>query len=323
MMIQTLILRLTWASNIPARRSNPGGYTLVELVVSLATASILTIGLASSLYVSNRTLDGSEYASTRNKAADIQNDMCVDLNLATGFDTTAPDLVSFTVPDRNNDAIPETIAYSWTGLPDAKLQYSFNGSQPVTLLDNVQDCDFAYQLRTIAGGAATTLTLPNPLLWGMRWSSGSGVIGYEDVFANALEERRVQIATKVQLTEAGTVQSITAYLQSTKSQKFCFAIYSHNALFDRPIALLAQTAIEKAPASGWMTLTIAPTSLTPGTYWLALSYEDNQTSHREESGGTSHRYDFRATQWGFAPLWGLPSTSSATRVSIYANYVPN
>lgn len=298
------------------------GYTLVEVVISLTSATILTAGLATSIAISSRSLTGGGKGVARAKSAEVQANMLADLNQAKVFSARTATGVTFTVPDRNADNLDETISYSWTGLPTAQLTYSYNGSAPATILNDVKDLQLTYSQRSISG-SSPALLFPDTSQWGTRWASGLATFGYESIFSSARSNQRKQIATKVTLPESGTLNSITAHLKTISAGDYRFAIYSHTDFKNRPGLLLAQTGNGSDMVNGWVTLPTPAVPLTAGNYWLALSYDEKTCVHREQAGGETEINSTRATKSGYDLIWGNPSSSENVKVSIYANYTPN
>ncbi|MBN2129397.1 MAG: hypothetical protein JW741_07865, partial [Sedimentisphaerales bacterium] len=52
------------------------------------------------------------------------------------------------VADRNNDDVPETIRYEWSGAPGDPLTRQYNGGAVVEIVGNVERLDLAYDLET-------------------------------------------------------------------------------------------------------------------------------------------------------------------------------
>jgi hypothetical protein len=157
------------------------------------------------------------------------------------------------------------------------------------------------------------------------WAAGNvTTFGFKAAFTSAEQSvHRKQIATQVDLSDALTVTSITAYVGGDNSDLVRYAIYTDSS--GEPDTLIAQTttATSAAGSVNWLTITLLPTNLTAGTYWLALSLEHDKQGYRYENTGGKTRYnDTRAVTDGFSSSWGT-STSSLTRhVSIYASGTP-
>ncbi|CAK9027570.1 Uncharacterized protein SCF082_LOCUS17981 [Durusdinium trenchii] len=302
-----------------------GGYTVVELLVSTISASLLLTGLASSLFLAVRSFDGTSNAAATTRATDVHNDILVDLKHATGFVSRASDAVTFTVPDRDGDLVDETLTYQWTGLPSAELQIAVDGGAPVTLLEDVQDFNLAYLNRFVTGSAAAPPPL-DPNQWGTRWVLPTSIFGYDTQFLLTETERRRQVGTRATLTEDGTVQALTVYLSFPfgGNSDFTMAIYSVNTN-DNPKDLIVHTALSNASSAGWYTLPVAPTVLTAGEYYLAVSYKSSYCYHHYDilGGGETHvsvNDASKKNQWQSS--WNSISQTTK-RLSIYATYEPN
>ncbi|MFG0335892.1 MAG: hypothetical protein ACF8TS_21245 [Maioricimonas sp. JB049] len=300
------------------------GYTLVELIISTLSASLLMAGLASSLFLSMRSLDGTSTAAATTRAADVHADLLNDLKHATGFTTRTSSRVTFTVPDRDSDLAEETITYQWTGLPTAELQYSINGSPLMTVLEDVQQFDVTYLNRSITGNNPSPPAM-NSSQWGMRWYLPTETFGYEIPYLLTDSERRRQIGTRATLSEPGTVVQLSVYLTIglLSNSDYTMAIYDVDNN-DNPKNLIAHTALGNASSTGWYSLPLAPTPLTPGEYYLAVSYRNDSCRHHYNAlVGETHESPNDASkknQWESS--WNSISSSSR-RVSIYATYEPN
>lgn len=101
-------------------------FTLIETVVALAVSSVLLLALGSTVLLASRAVpSGSEPVISE---AWIQRSLAVmssDIEIATSI--TVNSGVTLTVPDRDGDGTPETIAYSWVGA-DKMVSRTRNGS---------------------------------------------------------------------------------------------------------------------------------------------------------------------------------------------------
>jgi hypothetical protein len=101
-------------------------------------------------------------------------------------------------------------------------------------------------------------------------SGGGGLSGYI-------------VATKYTLSQAGTVTQVSIY--SVKSANVKTAIYADNS--GAPGNLLVANNVPTAVSAGqWTTISIGPTSLAAGTYWIAFN-EDVNYIRMWKYGGTS------------------------------------
>lgn len=148
--------------------------------------------------------------------------------------------------------------------------------------------------------------------------------GYDTVGNNSRRLDRDAAAMRFTLTEPMTINSLTAYVNGGDDEgKLRMAIYDDGA--SAPGSLLAQTSKLNAPEEAWRWITgsLTPLSLSPGSYWLALSLdsEDNDARYRYQSGGSNniHHHSMNAVSGGFNSTWGSSSSTYAGQLCIYAS----
>jgi|GEM_PF-1211474 len=146
-----------WRSNARSRI----GYTLIELIVSMGTASFILGGLSSSLYIASRGLD-QDGTALRAEADQVLDKFLADVEHAISFSERTTNAVTFTVPDRDGNGLPDTIRYAWSGTPGAPLTYEYNGSAAETIAADVQIFNLAALTRSMT---APPLVMP-PVLGG-------------------------------------------------------------------------------------------------------------------------------------------------------------
>lgn len=153
-------------------------FTLIELVVSVAAATLLMAGLASALYISVQVFDAQFATMQATRAAEVQADLLQDLSRATAFTSRTADTITFTVPDETGDSAEDTLSYVYDS-GGGTLSLSLNGSS-TTLLSGVTASSFGFLQRTMAGSAP----VPTPYDindWGMRWGGGVTFEGFTEV----------------------------------------------------------------------------------------------------------------------------------------------
>jgi prepilin-type N-terminal cleavage/methylation domain-containing protein len=138
-------------------RADRDGFTLIELVVSILAASMLLVGLSSALYISIQATEpnigGHE---SQLHAGQTLADLTSELRFAQTFLERSSNAVEFTVADRDNDSISETIRWEWSGVAGDPLTRQINGGPLVNVLENVHDFNLAYnidEVTTIETGA--------------------------------------------------------------------------------------------------------------------------------------------------------------------------
>lgn len=134
------------------------GSTMVELVVSLIIASVLVVGMGSSILLASRAGDpnlGGERASAR--SGEALSDLHRELGYAVAVNAAAStsQQIECTIPDVTGDAVNDTVRYSWSGVAGAALQRTLNGGTPRSVVDNVHAFQLQYRQREREGGSAT------------------------------------------------------------------------------------------------------------------------------------------------------------------------
>lgn len=137
------------------------GFTLMEMIVASASASVLIAGLASSIFVASRAFDDSDGTITRNlDASFVADEILTDLQLATSYTERSVNAVEIKVPDRDGDGNHETIRYAWSGTTGDPLTKSLNGSTPESIVDGVANLNLEYFTRTLTGVEAPVIFVP-------------------------------------------------------------------------------------------------------------------------------------------------------------------
>ena len=146
------------------RRGLRAGYTLIEMIVSMSAASVLMAGMGSAVFLSSQAFNATETpAARRVDAAQVQKQILDDLRYASSFSERSASAVTFVVPDRTGDGLPDTLRYAWTGAGNP-LTFALNGGTAQTLIPSVENFSLNFQTQTLnapvipdAGSAATIL----------------------------------------------------------------------------------------------------------------------------------------------------------------------
>jgi hypothetical protein len=152
-------------------------------------------------------------------------------------------------------------------------------------------------------------------------SAAEATAGYpEELDFDERHVQHLQIATQISASSGLTVTSISAYVDGPPPKKVRYAIYSDSG--GEPGDLMAQTPAASVTQNGfhWLEVDLeAPTSLTPGTYWLALTFEQNNQAYKYDLGVGQVRFRHHdAVSDGFLPSWGTSATMGQRTISIFA-----
>ncbi len=167
--------------------------------------------------------------------------------------------------------------------------------------------------------------LKNTLQWAASTPSSPTPIDFGNTSEYSSDQKSVQntqLATQVTLGQDATLTAISAYVKGPSPKKLRYAIYADSG--GEPGTLIAETTVEAVGSNSfhWHEISIGPTALNAGTYWLALAFEHNNMYYKYTSSGQSRTKDRDAVDNGFSAPWG-PSDSSPTRsISIYGIATP-
>ncbi len=144
--------------NRPARRA----FTLVELVTSMAAASALLAGIASTLFVALRASNpASTPAASMLQALSCMADAAAELQYAQAVTESTARSITATVPDRADvDTAPEIVRYAWSGVAGDPLTRTYNGGTAARVIPSVQSFAIEYFPSAIAPKYVTVRIQP-------------------------------------------------------------------------------------------------------------------------------------------------------------------
>lgn len=141
-----------------ARGGARAGFTLVEMMVSLAIMSIVVGALGSVIVIATKAIPQGR-GNDASLAVGLGLDgLAGELRYATAVTALTPTAVTFTVADRNGDASQETIRYEWSGTAGAPLLRTYNGGTPIQVVPGVSKFDLGYRRRTVTDRQTVTTT---------------------------------------------------------------------------------------------------------------------------------------------------------------------
>jgi len=127
------------------------GFTLVELLVSIAVTMVIVVGLSSSMLVASRAMpDADNPANTTLAASAAAEELAAEIQYAISINSHSSTMIEFDVADRNGDEITETIRYEWSGTSGDPITRRYNGGTVINFLEDVHQFDLAYDLQTIS-----------------------------------------------------------------------------------------------------------------------------------------------------------------------------
>lgn len=117
------------------------GFTVAELMVSMAVMVILMGGTTSALMLATRALPTGQSQPERiAEIVAVLDQMALDLRYAKSLVSDRPSQVTVTVADRNHGpAGDEVIRYGWAESDGDPLMYTYNGAAGRQLLSDVRE----------------------------------------------------------------------------------------------------------------------------------------------------------------------------------------
>ncbi len=212
------------------------GYTLIEMIVSISSASILMAGMGSAVFLSTEAFNASEMpVAQRVDAAQVQRQILDDLRYASSFSARTANAVTFTVPDRTGDGRPETLRYAWSGTAGDPLTYSLNGSSPLTLLGSVNSLSLSFRTQTLN---APIIPDDDKTLATILFVSAGELIRIEQTFFDALtgaEQDAFVALTTTELARAAILESagysMTAIPDDASDEQVAAALAEADAVY--------------------------------------------------------------------------------------------
>jgi len=133
----------------PVRR-RAGGFTLVEMTTSLAVAAVLFAALGSALVVATRAVpEDDDLTATLARTNRALQEFADELQHARYITEATATSITFVLPDRNRDGLPEVIRYAWGGNAGDALTRRANGGSAVAILSDVQSIQLTFTRQAV------------------------------------------------------------------------------------------------------------------------------------------------------------------------------
>lgn len=329
----------------PVARARGQGLTLLEMVIALA---IITVIFA--VIVPQFRMILSSWDSRAGAAETIQNGRILidhlNRNLAKAVKITAVSDSSATngyieFEDNDENTLRYDVASNYVEFgvvgdlsdlagPVSQLQFTcYDACDLDTPITDVNSIRFVKVETTLTNPAAPAQDKTFTAQAYLRTKSGPAPVNFgnqnEEAEVLISEKNSLQFATQVTLDEDGTAASISAYVKGPPVKKLRYALYTDDS--NEPGTLLVGTNTEAIGSNlyHWHNISITPTELSAGTYWLALAFEvKNMYVRQSDIGfGQSRGNTNDAVTNGFNSPWGTSSQSNTRRISIYATYAPS
>ena len=162
-------------------------FTLIELVMAMGIMTLVLGATVSIFTVVSRSVDGITTMTEQHKTEDVLAQMQSEMRLALDFPDVSATGVTFSVPDRDNDAVDETIRYEWAGTPGSPptsgpFTRQYNTDPAVTVLETLYDYKLGCEHRT----AYPLPTPPAPVYDDSTWGFFASDVTVSSIPRNVL-----------------------------------------------------------------------------------------------------------------------------------------
>lgn len=131
-------------------------FTLVELVVAISIMSLLLAAIGASMVIASKALPASNSSNDFiRQGTDIVEHIASEIRYADSFSNLESTSIAFNVADRDNNLLPETIRYSWSGVLGDPLIRQYNDGAPITIVENVCQFSLVYDTKIAAESIPT------------------------------------------------------------------------------------------------------------------------------------------------------------------------
>ncbi len=183
-------------------------FTLIEMVLSLAIASVLALAVNAAIYIATRSIPTrGDAMSTSSDLLFLDDALRTDLELATAVISSSATSVEFEVPDRTGDDVPERIELDWVGNAGDPLQQRVNSGSWSPVVGQVQDMKFSVTNVTKSGFAGTQSPVPTPVTIDARFTNG----GWSPVRSG--KQIAIQVDPSVEADSVWRMTGVDLYLQ--------------------------------------------------------------------------------------------------------------
>ncbi len=217
--------------------------------MTLSIATVLMGALGSVFILAARALPTRQPTLTAPAyAARAVERIAQDVVYATSVPAGSATSLTLTLPDRNADAIDESVTFSWDGRAGSPLIRTLNGSPAETLLTNVRALSFGYRLRS----AVSTSTGPAGTGSEQTWLNiAASNTTYTNVTSNASFAQTVR-PTLPGGTTSWSVSRVTLMLKPTSQATGQFSVQIRTVASDgKPTStILGQATVLESSITG-------------------------------------------------------------------------
>ena len=275
------------------------GFTLAELLVSVAVSGLVIVSLGSALTIATRSIRPDASSAVTLDAARCLRTLQEDLRFATRILDHSATSIRVLTTDANRNGSADLVLYSWSGVSGDDLTRSVDGGIAIPVCEDVTDFNLSLATRN------DTQAVPAPPVGGSeilldQYTSTSGTtdvsVGYTDAYA--------------QYVHPETFLSTALLGSSDEWQITRVDYYASKATSDDDSTY--EFEIDKATADGLSThdelysVTLDPDDASGSGSWLSVSMDS--LPWLDATQGVSLKFTWR---WGWNRLTLLETASGS------------
>ena len=125
-------------------------FTLIEMVVAVSVMSVLMFGVASAILIASHAMPkANDPNQLIRDGAWAVDELSEEVRAALWFIEHTATAMTLTVPDRDNDGLPERIRYEWSGSPGDPLTRQYNGGTVVHVIEELYDFALSFEIKSV------------------------------------------------------------------------------------------------------------------------------------------------------------------------------
>ena len=165
----------------------------------------------------------------------------------------------------------------------------------------------------------------------LAWVADGGSVGYfgsdttpDGSYTIVADVIQTQIAFRVTLAEAGTLTSISVYLNGVPPKQVRYGLYTD--LAGEPDQLVVESIARETDVNAfkWVTINMPATTLAAGDYWIAFALDHSNMEFLKKDGGGQVRYkNYDPIPSGYLSAWGASDFSAAWQIGAFGVFVPD
>lgn len=268
--------------------SNPRGFTMAELLVSVVVSGILLVGLGSALTLVTRSLRPDAGTAVTLDAARCVRMLQEDLRYSSHIFSRSSTSVKMLTTDADRDGKRDVVEYSRSGTPGAALTRAVNGAGAVAVCGDIADFSLEFfhdgesrAVSSVASASSEMLLQSHTSMSSMTWHT----VGYSDAYGQVVQPSSFAGSAALSGSDEWKVTRVEYYARRESSESASYrldleltgddGLPTHEHLFR---ATLNPNAVSSA--GGWHSVTVSDFPWIDATQPIAMTFTYLSGSNR-------------------------------------------